>query len=56
MKEELESLKFSLIEKEDKLKSLSIDTFTYNPEINVLTKEISELKDKIKELEEEFNG
>lgn len=56
MGDKLTELKFSLSEKEDKLKSLAINTFTYNPEIDRLTQEILELKNEIKELEDKLNG
>ena len=54
--ETLEQLKFELAKKEEDLEQLQLHIFTLNPEINLLVKEIAEIKEKIQALEEEQNG
>lgn len=48
---ELETLKFTLAEKNSKLSTLSVNTFTLNAEIGELVAEIKDLQDKIAQLE-----
>ena len=49
---ELESLKFSLKEKEEKLKNFDTNIFTLNLEVQELITEISDLENQIKQMEE----
>ena len=51
MENSLEILKFELNEKFNELDRLRIETFTYNPRINELAREISLLQEKINEIE-----
>lgn len=54
--EEYAQVCFSLKEKSDKLQSFELDTFVFNPDINTLIDEISELEILKKKLEEELGG
>lgn len=50
---DIEQLKFELSEKQKQLLNLPVNTFVYNPEIEKLTKEITEIEYEIKKLQEE---
>ena len=54
--EKLDVLKFELNEKIDELGRLRFDTFTFNPRVNELAKEITSLQEQIKEIEEDMNN
>lgn len=45
---------FSLMKKEEKLAQIGMDTFVFNPEINSLIEEISELSELKKKMEQEM--
>lgn len=49
---ELENLNFKIKEKENELDHLTLTTFTYNPRIAELARELTELKEERKKLED----
>ena len=49
---ELEQLKFELSQKEDELNKIQLDIFIYHPEIGQLIKDIADIQNKIKSLED----
>lgn len=51
MNEELKTLKFELDKKMSELNQIQLDIFIYHPEINQLLNEITDLREKIQELE-----
>lgn len=55
-REEYKQVCFQLQEKQEKLQSLGMDTFVFNPEINALIDEIGDLEVLKKHLEEELGG
>ena len=55
-REEYKQICFQLQEKQEKLQSLGMDTFVFNPEINTLIDEIGDLEVLKKHLEEELGG
>lgn len=54
--EEYAQVCFSLKEKSNQLQAIQLDTFVFNPDINNLIDEISELEILKKKLEEELGG
>lgn len=51
----IEILKFQLKEKEQQLKNIKVNTFTFNQEINSLILEIKGIKEKIQLAEDNTN-
>lgn len=49
---DLENLNFKIKEKEDELNHLTLTTFIYNPHISELARELTELKEERKKMED----
>ena len=49
---DLENLDFKIKEKEDELNRLTLTTFIYNPRISELARELTELKEERKKMED----
>ena len=49
---ELENINLKIKEKEDELNHLTFTTFTYNPRISELARELTELKEERRKMED----